>query len=148
MRYQSRARRPETGMELSVTLSLAADQTVEKSAESIVKFMEAVQTASASVGAVWIHMRCSGIPHELEGRMQAAIDAAKKPAHLTVVVDNTGTLTMADRQRTLAEELAAEEELARRRFVHHTRPNGPLSLDEARKLCERLEGTDDRRRTC
>lgn len=89
MRYQSRAKKPDTGMELSVTLSLAADETVEQSAESIVKFMEAVQAASASIGAVWVHMRCSGIPAELEDRVQAAIDAAKKPPHLTVVVDNT-----------------------------------------------------------
>lgn len=49
---------------------------------------------------------------------------------------------MTNPTKTLAEELAAEEELARRRFVHHTRPKGPLSLDEARKLCERMDGAN------
>jgi hypothetical protein len=38
--------------------------------------------------------------------------------------------------KTLAEELAHENELLRRRFVHHTRPMRPLTMDEARKLHE------------
>jgi len=42
--------------------------------------------------------------------------------------------------RTLAEELKHEEELLRRRFVHHTRPKGPLSLKEAMELSERMQG--------
>jgi hypothetical protein len=40
--------------------------------------------------------------------------------------------------RTLAEELAAENELLRRRLVHFTRPRRQLTLEEARKLHEAL----------
>lgn len=36
--------------------------------------------------------------------------------------------------KTLAEELAIENELLRRRFVYYTRPKRPLTMDEARKL--------------
>lgn len=42
-------------------------------------------------------------------------------------------------EKTLAEELAHEEELGRRRFVHATRPKGPMSMDEAQRLAERIE---------
>lgn len=41
--------------------------------------------------------------------------------------------------KTLAEELAEEEERLRRRMVHATRPRGPLTLEQARDLCERME---------
>lgn len=47
--------------------------------------------------------------------------------------------------KTLAEELKDEEELMRRRFVHATRPKGPLSLEEACALCERMKGKDVRK---
>lgn len=43
-------------------------------------------------------------------------------------------------EKTLADAFREEEELARRRFVHHTRPKGPMSLDEAREICERMDG--------
>lgn len=36
--------------------------------------------------------------------------------------------------KTLAQELAEENEALRRRFIHHTRPKRPLTLDEARAL--------------
>lgn len=42
--------------------------------------------------------------------------------------------------KTLAEELAHETELLRRRFVHHTRPKRPLSLQEAMELCREMDG--------
>lgn len=41
---------------------------------------------------------------------------------------------------TLAEEMKRDDDLLRRRFVHATRPTGPLSLDEAGALCRRMEG--------
>lgn len=41
---------------------------------------------------------------------------------------------------TLAEELKREEELVRRRFVHHTRPKEPMSLEEATALSKRMAG--------
>jgi hypothetical protein len=43
-------------------------------------------------------------------------------------------------EKTLADAIREEEERARRRFVHHTRPKGPLSLQEAIELCERVAG--------
>lgn len=48
------------------------------------------------------------------------------------------------KQRTLAEELALENELLRRRFVHATRKRGPLTVDEAAALCRRMDGVEDR----
>lgn len=42
--------------------------------------------------------------------------------------------------KALAEELKAEEERLRRRFVHHTRPRDPLTLKEAIELSERMAG--------
>jgi hypothetical protein len=42
--------------------------------------------------------------------------------------------------KTLAESLKEEEEALRRRFIHHTRPKGPLSLKEAMELAERMSG--------
>lgn len=47
---------------------------------------------------------------------------------------------MSDRNSTLAEELARANEVLRRRFVHHTGPKGPLTMDQARDLCERMAG--------
>lgn len=41
---------------------------------------------------------------------------------------------------TLADDLRAEEELQRRRFVHATRPKRPLSMEEAVDLHRRMEG--------
>lgn len=47
--------------------------------------------------------------------------------------------------KTLTEELKDEEELMRRRFVHATRPKGPMSMEEAQALCERMEGKNVRK---
>lgn len=43
-----------------------------------------------------------------------------------------------DEKKTLADDLRAEEQRARRRFIHATRPRRPLTMDEARELCERI----------
>jgi hypothetical protein len=43
---------------------------------------------------------------------------------------------------TLADDLKAENELLRRRFVHATRKRGPLTMSEARDLCRRMAGED------
>ncbi len=43
-------------------------------------------------------------------------------------------------EKTLAESLKEEEEALRRRFVHHTRPKRPLSLEETMELAERMAG--------
>ena len=40
----------------------------------------------------------------------------------------------------LARDLAAEDERMRRRFIHHTRPNRPLSMKEAMELGRRMTG--------
>ena len=42
-------------------------------------------------------------------------------------------------EQTLAEAMRKEDEALRRRFVHHTRPRGPLSLREAIALSERMK---------
>ena len=43
-------------------------------------------------------------------------------------------------EKTLAESLKEEADALRRRFVHHTRPQRPLSLEEAMELEERMAG--------
>lgn len=43
--------------------------------------------------------------------------------------------------KTLAEDLREEAEQLRRRFVHHTRPKRPLTMNEARALCEAMDKT-------
>lgn len=40
--------------------------------------------------------------------------------------------------KTLAEDLADEAERHRRRFVHHTRKRGPMTMEEATALCARV----------
>lgn len=42
------------------------------------------------------------------------------------------------KKHAFADEMARDAELLRRRFVHHTRPKGPMTLDEARELCEQM----------
>lgn len=45
---------------------------------------------------------------------------------------------MTERVQTLADDLMREAKLLRRRFIRHTRPKGPLTLDQARDLCRRM----------
>lgn len=40
--------------------------------------------------------------------------------------------------KTLAEELADENDRLRRRVIHATRPKGPLSMDDAADLSRRM----------
>lgn len=40
---------------------------------------------------------------------------------------------------TFADDMRAEDERLRRRVVHHTRPRGPMSLQEAMALCQQME---------
>ena len=86
MKYRSRATKPETGMEMTVTLHMPADLSLEQSAEALIKFMEGVNRLSAETGSTWIKINCVGIPEEFEERLEAAI-APKRPS-LTLVIDN------------------------------------------------------------
>lgn len=43
---------------------------------------------------------------------------------------------------TLAEDIAAENDRQRRRFVHATRPREPMTLAEAAALCRRMESRE------
>jgi hypothetical protein len=42
--------------------------------------------------------------------------------------------------KTLAESLKEEQDALRRRFIHHTRPKRPLSMEEAAELARRMDG--------
>lgn len=89
MKYRSPAPKPETGMEMTVTLSMAADQSAEQSAEALVKFLGGVNHLVAEVGACWVKINCAGIPVEFEERLEAALASLgpKKP-QLQLVVNN------------------------------------------------------------
>lgn len=50
---------------------------------------------------------------------------------------------MSDKERTFADELRAEADLLRRRFVYHTRPKRLLTMEEAGELCRRMESPVD-----
>jgi hypothetical protein len=52
---------------------------------------------------------------------------------------------MTDQKKTLAEAIAEEDEMLRRRFVHHTRPKGPLTLAQAIALSRRMAGDLEQR---
>jgi len=43
-------------------------------------------------------------------------------------------------EKTLSDGLREEEELLRRRLVHHAGPRGPLSMDDAIALSKRMAG--------
>lgn len=87
MKYKSNKPKPETGMEMTVTLSMSADQEVQQSAEALIKFMEGVTKLSADVGSAWIKIHCAGIPEELEEKLAAAIAPARP--RLELVVNNS-----------------------------------------------------------
>jgi hypothetical protein len=86
MKYKSNKPKPETGMEMTVTLSMPADQDADQCAEALVRFMEGVTKLSGDVGSAWINIRCAGIPEELEDKLAAAIEP-KRP-RLELVINN------------------------------------------------------------
>jgi hypothetical protein len=86
MKYRSNAPKPETGMEMTVTLSMPADQGAEQSGEALIRFMEGVNKLSAETGAAWIKIHCAGIPEELEARLATAISPSRP--RLELVVNN------------------------------------------------------------
>jgi hypothetical protein len=95
VRYRSAAKKPETGMEMSVTFHMPAGLTAEQNAEALVKFFEAINAASDTVGSTWLRIWCAGIPAEYEGVIAKALDDARavnldKARHgLRLIVDNT-----------------------------------------------------------
>lgn len=87
MKYRSSTPKPETGMEMTVTLSMPASHDTQQSAEALIKFMEGVGRLSADVGSPWIKIHCVGIPEELEERLEAAV-APSRP-RLELVINNS-----------------------------------------------------------
>lgn len=41
-------------------------------------------------------------------------------------------------EKTLSDELREENDRLQRRFIHHTRPRRPMTMDEALELAERM----------
>jgi len=89
MKFRNRKAKPATGMELSVTLCMSVDLTPDDAALRIVQFFEAVNAASSQLEAAWIRIKCTGIPEELEDRLQVAFDAANKRPQLKLIIDNS-----------------------------------------------------------
>lgn len=87
MKYRSPKPKPETGMEMTATLSMPTDHDAQQSAETLIRFMEGVNKLSTETGAAWIKIHCAGIPEELEARLATAI-APSRP-RLELVVNNT-----------------------------------------------------------
>jgi hypothetical protein len=48
---------------------------------------------------------------------------------------------------TFGNEMRAEADRLRRRFLHATRPRGPMSLEEASNLCRRMAGEGEAERS-
>lgn len=87
MKYKSNKPKPETGMEMTVTLSMPADHDVQQSADALIRFMEGVTKLSGDVGSSWIKIHCAGIPEELEEKLATAIAPARP--RLELVVNNS-----------------------------------------------------------
>ena len=87
MKYRSKQQKPDTGMEMTVTLSMPADRTVDQCTDAIIQFMEGVTRLSNETGTAWIKILCTGIPEELEARLATALEPARPRPEL--VVDNT-----------------------------------------------------------
>ncbi len=89
MKFRSRKLKPQVGMEMTVTLSMREGQTVGQAARSILAFLKHLNAAARATKAVWIHVRCVGVPAELEEKLASAINVASKKPALTLVIDNT-----------------------------------------------------------
>lgn len=93
MKFSANKAKPPVGMECFLALSMAPNQTPEQSAEAILAFTAGVGRLTNEMNATWVRMRMTGIPEELEWRLQTALDefnaaqAAAKPK-LQLVVDN------------------------------------------------------------
>lgn len=91
MKIHSRKKKPEVGMELTVTFSFPVDATPEESAQTLVDFFQ--YATEAKLGFCWLKMLCTNIPVELEDRIAAGVDASNaalemsKP-NLRLVVSN------------------------------------------------------------
>lgn len=90
MKYRGPGTKPETGMEMTTTLSLPAGLDTQHSAEVLIRFLEGVRRLSAETGATWVRIHCVGIPPEFEARIEAALAGlGQAKPQLQLVVDNT-----------------------------------------------------------
>lgn len=87
MKYRSSKPKPETGMEMTVTLSMPASLDVQQSAEALIQFMEGVNRLASATAAPWVKIRCTGIPEDMEERLETAISPARP--RLELVINNT-----------------------------------------------------------
>jgi len=88
---KSRKRKPPTGMELTVTISMPADHTIKQSANALVKFFEAAGDFAEAAGGVWVRINGAGIPSELEEKLAEAFDNCRVSVEgpsLRIVVNN------------------------------------------------------------
>lgn len=93
MKIKSPRKKPPTGMELTITFFMNADNDVPADTAAILKFFETVDAGSRAMGASWLHFRCSGIPSELESTLRTALDKAQadmnaRQPKLKMVVNN------------------------------------------------------------
>jgi hypothetical protein len=86
----SNKRKPEVGIELTVTFSLTPDLNAEQSGDAIMKFLDGVRGLATDLGVIWLKLQLSGLPEELEPKLleaKAAYEAQSSPIRL--VIDNT-----------------------------------------------------------
>lgn len=93
MKVRSRKPKPPVGMELTVTLSMPAEASLEESRDALLAFFEGVTGLAAGTKAAWLRIHCRGIPEDFEERMQEAVDEANAALDATrprlqLVVDN------------------------------------------------------------
>jgi hypothetical protein len=86
VKYRSKQPKPDTGMEMTVTLSMPVDQDAQQSADALIRFMEGVNRLSSEVGSAWVKIHCDGIPEELEDRLASAVEPQRP--RLQLVVNN------------------------------------------------------------
>lgn len=91
LKIKSRRRRPPSGMELTMTISMPVDHTVEQSADALIKFFEAACAFADTAGGVWVRINGVGIPPELEEKLATAFDSYRVEIEgpgLCIVVNN------------------------------------------------------------
>lgn len=86
MKFKSRKPKPETGLDLSVTFSLSAGLNAEENGAAIVAFLSGIRRLSDDIKAVWVHLNAE-IPDEFREQVQTALDQARNPAGLKVIVN-------------------------------------------------------------
>lgn len=85
MKFKSQAKRPETGMDMTVTVSMGAAATTEECRDAMIAFFKGVEKLAEDTSGVWFNISVSNIPEEF----RAALESMEWPQpKIRLVVNN------------------------------------------------------------